>query len=237
MSQLYSLTVVLLGELFVGLLLVVLVYLGWQWHRRSREQADLRRFILKMKKGESQNQLRIGERLRLVPAFDEDKLLPVLQEYGAQERRLYRQIFDLILRRNLKELNALEQRLGALVAPLLELLASLPDHPPARDADTAPPGGLQVELTQARAVIEEQAARIRLLREESSRLSGQLGTALETLEEVSSEYSKMFGSGKSADELALSLQKMRNVFQDVEGKLREAELPISENTLAAGERA
>jgi len=237
MIELHSLTVMLVSQLFIALLLLVVMFLVWMLRRRTQEQADLRRFILRMKKGESQNQLRLGERLRLVPAFDEAKLLPVLNEYGVQERRLYRQIFDLILRRNLKELNALDQRLGALVAPLLELLATLPDHPPAPDVNNSLMERLQAELAQAHAMIEEQTARIRLLREESSRLTGQLGTALETLEEVSSEYSKMFGSNPNADELAHSLQKMRNVFHDGEGKLREAEAPPLENAFAAGERA
>lgn len=237
MIELHALTVMLVSQLFIALLLVVVVYLVWMLRRRTQEQADMRRFILRMKKGESQNQLRIVERLRLVPAYDEDKLFPLLVEYGAQERYLYRQIFDLILRRNLKELNTLDQRLAALIAPLLELLASLPDQLPAQAVDTALMEHLQAELAEARALIEEQTARIRLLREESSRLSGQLGTALETLEEVSSEYSKMFGSSQSADELAHSLQKMRNIFHDVEGKLRKAEALPSENALATGDRA
>lgn len=237
MIEIHSLTVMLVSQLFIALLLLVVIFMVWMLRRRTQEQAEVRRFIQRFKKGESQNQLRLGERLRLVPAFDEARLLPVLDEYGAQEKRLYRQIFDLILRRNLKELNALDQRLGALIAPLLELLAALPERSSARDVDAALMEALQAELAEARALTGEQTARIRLLREESSRLSGQLGTALETLEEVSGEYSKMFGSSQSADELAHSLQKMRNVFHDVEGKLRKADARPSENSPAAGEYA
>jgi hypothetical protein len=235
MIELHSLTVMLAMQLSIALLLLVVIYLVWTLHRHGQEQANLRRFILRMNKGESQNLLRLGERLRLVPAFDEGKLRLALAEYGSQEKRLYRQIFDLILRRNLKELNMLDQRLGALVAPLLDLLASLPEHGSMQAVDPVLIENLQAELRDARVVVEDQSARIRQLREESHRLSAQLGTALETLEEVSHEYSRMFGADKSAGELASSLQKMQNLFHQTEEKLRNIEALLPEISPPAGE--
>jgi hypothetical protein len=237
MIDLSSLTVMLLSQLFIAFLLLVVVYLVWTLRCRGQEQADLRRFILRFKKGESRNQLRIGERLRLVPALDESQLLPVLDEYGMQEKRLYRQVFDLILRRNLKELNALDQRLGALIAPLLELLASQPGNGQARTGDAPLLESLQAELENARRVIGEQTAHIQQIKEETTRLSEQLSTALETLEEVSGEYSKMFGSSQNSEELAFSLQRMRNLFHETESRLRQAETLSPEPSSVDGANA
>lgn len=214
MLQIDSLTFVLISELTIGLLVLIIGYLIWMLGRKNRDQNAVRDFVGRLKDTEEDRLLELRERLQALTNTSEENLAMVLSEFSLQEKTLYKQIIEVFLHRSMESVMAIDARVRAITEPFCKLLAESKgtDHSVLED------------LEKARQLIEDQNARMKQVRFESSQLGEQLSTALETLDEVSSEYAKMFGESKNADELEVSQKKMLNVFHQAELKARQISL-------------
>lgn len=213
--QVDSLTFILISELTVGLLIAVIVYLVWIIRRKTRDQVAVRDFIERLKQTETNRAEELNKRLQELSNVSEEQLSEALAEVGIQEKALYKQIIEVFLHRSLDSVVDVDSRVKAIIEPFCKLLADADANNKGVDASVLD------DLEKARKLLEEQNARVKQMRFESNQLSEQLNTALETLDEVSSEYSKMFGESKNAEELEVSQKKMLNVFRQAEQKTKQ----------------
>ncbi|BBL72427.1 hypothetical protein [Methylogaea oryzae] len=223
MLQIDSLTFVLLSELTIGLVLGILAYLIWLFGRKRRERAIVRDFIESLKETEQDRIEELKQRLRDTTTASDEVLAVVLDEFNLQENTLYKQVIEVFLHRNMKSVMDIDTRIRAITEPFCKLLAD------AKGGDEA----VLRDLTKARRLMEEQNVRITRLRFEANQLSEQLATALETLDEVSSEYQKMFGASKSAEELEVSQKKVLNIFRQAEMRIKQITLNKDDSSAAA----
>lgn len=223
MLQIDSLTFVLLSELMIGLVIGIFAYLIWLLGRKKRDQATVRNFIESLKETEEERVAELRQRLRDSTTASDEALAVVVDEFNLQENTLYKQIIEVFLHHNMKSVVDVEARIRGITEPFCKLLAD------AKGGDEA----VLHDLNKARRLMEEQNARMAKLRFESNQLSEQLATALETLDEVSSEYQKMFGASKSAEELEVSQKKVLNIFRQAEMKVKQITLNKDDSSAAA----
>ncbi len=188
------------------LLLAVLGLVLHTWLRNQRQERQAAgRLIAQLQRampehGENLQQLLEG--FEQLPAEHQEDLIADLL---ARERRLYQQILNLFLSRDPRRLGHIESHIRALQEPYQQLLQSLPQAPaPAADPEA---------LAEAR-------ARIRTLEAEVEQLADQLQVALETLDNLSSEYTRMFAPDRSREELEASRRRIMEALKRGEEKLR-----------------
>lgn len=221
MQQVGSLTFILLLELTGGLLFGIVLYLAWVIRRKNHDQAAVRNFIERLKETESQRIEELKQRLQGLTNVSDEQLSQVLEEFSLQEKTLYKQVIEVFLHRSMDSVMAISSRVKAITEPFCKLLTD------AKGVDES----VLRDMKKARKLIEEQTARMKQLRFESSQLGEQLSTALETLDEVSSEYAKMFGASKSAEELDASQKKMLNTFRQADLQFKQT----GRDLISAGE--
>lgn len=212
--QVDSLTFILISELSVGLLVAIIIVLVWTLRRKNREQAAAQNFIERLKETEDERIDELKQRLKASTRASEEQLAYALEEFSLQEKTLYKQIIEVFLRRNLDSVLSIDTRVKAITEPFCKLLSD------SKGVDES----VLHDLRKARQLLEEQTNRTKQLRFETNQLAEQLNSALETLDEVSSEYSKMFGESKSAEELEVSQKRILNVFRQAEMKVKQISL-------------
>lgn len=212
--QIDSLTFILISELSVGLLVAIIIVLVWTLRRKNREQAAVQNFIEHLKETEDERIDALKQRLKSSTRASEEQLAQTLEEFSLQEKTLYKQIIEVFLHRNLDSVLSIDTRVKAITEPFCKLLS---------DSKGVDESVLQ-DLRKARQLLEEQTNRTKQLRFEANQLAEQLNSALETLDEVSSEYSKMFGESKNAEELEVSQKRILNVFRQAEMKVKQISL-------------
>lgn len=208
MIQVNSLIAIFVVEALVGLLLLTLAFTFFLLRRRTRERDAARELINRLQQSESERAETMSRSLgesceRLDLQLDE-----VLAEIGEQEKTLYRQIVKMFLARDAAMLKEIDCSVQGLSAPFFRMIADL-GTASAKDS----------VLVEAR---ESAESEVRELKKESTRLTAQLDMAMRTMDEVSCEYSKMFGSTRDSEELNMSRMRMLNAFRDAERQLREA---------------
>jgi HPt (histidine-containing phosphotransfer) domain-containing protein len=140
--------------------------------------------------------------------LDKSAIDTALAEIDYQEKNLYQQIVKMFLGRDVALLQEIDKNVQALSEPFCKLLAQVATVDKVDPAITTAIETANVEITR--------------LRGESERLTEQLSMAMQTMDEVSSEYSKMFGASKDAEELDVSRERMLNTYKRAEEKMREA---------------
>jgi MFS superfamily sulfate permease-like transporter len=212
--QVDSLTFILISELSVGLLVAIVIVLVWTLRRKNREQAAVQNFIERLKETEDERIDALKQRLKASTRASEEQLAQTLEEFSLQEKTLYKQVIEVFLHRNLDSVFSIDTRVKAITEPFCKLLSD------SKGVDES----VLHDLRKARQLLEEQTNRTKQLRFEANQLAEQLNSALETLDEVSSEYSKMFGESKNAEELELSQKRILNVFRQAEMKVKQISL-------------
>ncbi|QSA96336.1 hypothetical protein [Methylococcus sp. EFPC2] len=215
MLEISALTAVLVAEVLAALLLVLGALLWRAWRRKRAERSHADKLVEHINRADAQ---RLDElNLALADpslALDDDQRSHTLEQVGARERALYRLVIRAVLDHDVERLAQLDRHVRALSEPYRELIAQLAEKRPQQES-----GDVQVRLENA----EEQT---RQASAEAEHLRAQLKAALETLDEVSSEYTRMFGESKSGDELQLSRHRMLEAFQRAEA-LARGELPAT----------
>lgn len=199
MIEINEVFAVFIGEAFIALLLVFIIILLISMKRRKRDRAAASGLIKKVSKG---NELREKEMFDLLgedSGVDEGCLKEIINEMRTQERALYQHVIQLYLKRDAKMLSKIEGQVQALAEPYKRLLSE-------KSGGTEVDPGLLEEIEKIK--LEQNR-----LRADNERLATQLGVAMETMDEVSTEYSMLFSSSKAADELNASKTRMLTIFQ------------------------
>jgi hypothetical protein len=202
MIEIPALIAVLAAEAIVALS-GLLILLGYRRSRKKRlDRAEAGRFIDRVNEtGES----RLAE---LYAALAPDGGPPsepwfrtLLEEIMAREKAIYRQAFEAFLNRDAARLAEIDAQVRELAEPYCRLIEQwrekLPKYDPTRDLER----------------IDELQAEVLRTRAEADHARAELALALESLEDVSAEYAKMFGSRKTADQLQASLGRVLGIFR------------------------
>lgn len=192
MIEVHSVIVVLALEALVVLLLALLFAITRSWLKKRRERGQVDHFVDRINRQEDLAQQPADHPVNET----NEELLPgeVLQEtletVNQREKALYRHVLQAFLQRDVGKLAELDQYVRALSEPYTRLIQDLLVRPPKQD-DTH----LVEQVRQARA----EALKAR---EEAERMKQKLGNALNTLNNVSSEYAKMFHMPEVQDAVA-----------------------------------
>ncbi len=208
MIEVHSLVAVFAVEALAALFLLVVVFTFFMSRRKNKERSAAKDLVNKLKNNETSRKESLGVRLSESCELAPSTLDNVIAEIDGQEKNLYQQIVKMFLGRDAALLAEIDKSVQALSDPFCKLLAEIAS---AEKVDSA--------MSSA---IETANSEIQRLRGESERLSEQLSMAMQTMDEVSSEYSKMFGSSKDSEELDISRKRMLNIYKRAEEQMREA---------------
>ncbi len=199
MIEINSVTAILVAEALVALLLVFIVLLLFSIKRKSRDRTAADRLIKKISKGKLLRERELLDVLGEETSFDSEALKAHINEIQNQERALCQHVVQLFLKRDVAMFAKIDSQVQALSEPYGRLLLE-------KNGEAEIDPALQEEIEQIKADQER-------LREDNERLATQLGVAIETMNEVSSEYSMMFGGSKAVEELSASKERMMKIFQ------------------------
>ncbi|HHJ40156.1 MAG: hypothetical protein AXA67_07365 [Methylothermaceae bacteria B42] len=204
MVPLDSLAIVFVLEALIGFSLFSSVLLIIFSRRKNQERDAVGKLINRLRKVENDRVQELSDILNEIGHLAPDQLETLLEEIKQHEKALYQQIFRLFLDRDVKLLGKIQQRIKDLSQPYLDLLKDLPQPVP----------DLSGELQQAQDEIKR-------LQAESEQLAKQLEIAMETIDRVSSEYTNMFGGGKSKEALEASRSKILQTLKDNERRINK----------------
>ncbi len=203
------------------LALAILAALLWLWHRRRHREHDAaRRLVDRLGRTLPGQTEELGTVLEEIAALaDDERRAEFIEAVLSREKALYRHILQLFLEQDGRLLSRLEQQVRALIEPYRELLRDLPGG----GGDTEPAPQTDEELRLAR-------ERIQRLASENEELARQLQIAMETIESLSSEYTRMFAPDRTGAELEQSRRRILETLQASQRRLqRDSAAPDDED--------
>ncbi len=206
MIEVNSLFAVFVVEGMVALFLLVFIAFFSMSRRKSKERSAAKNLVNKLKKGEKSRREELSVRLSDSCGLKESAIDDVLAEIDGNEKELYQKIVTMVLGRDATLLFEIDKSVQVLSEPFCKLLDKLSTMEKVDPAMSD--------------LIETANTEIQQLRDEREKLSKQLSTAMETMDEVSQEYSKMFGSPKQAEELDSSRKRMLNTYKRAAMKMQ-----------------
>ena len=216
--QLDSLTVVLGAELLVALALALGLILWHGFSRNRHEKTQAGNLVARINAGHTEhiNQLG-GQLLAGVSDFPDAKRDQSMNALAVKENELYKHVIRAFLNHDIGRLTELDRYVHGLSEPYCQLIADLIEHLP-RQGGGEPSAEAQERVGVAEAIAREAQA-------QAEQINQQLTLALSTLDEVSSEYTKMFNTPKSVEELNESRLRMLQAFGRTENLARQGLLP------------
>ena len=193
---------ILLEEAFGLGLLVLVIFLVRSRSKHEQEIATIESFIGQFEKNES---IKSGlletillEKCDLKPELTAD----ILQKVSESERALLQRIVQMLLLRDPKCLAEIEQLIVKLSEPYCTVLAG-------------------TELGFAEIDDGRKNSKVVGLEKVNKQLVRQLETAMQTIDEISSEYTRVFSGHQTLLELDNSSKKMQQIFKDIEQRIKQ----------------
>lgn len=229
MIEIHTLTAVFAVEAIAVLLLALGLMLFFSRRRKRGEHGQAQALVARINATEVSRMRHLDSELpELVERLPEGIRQETLALVSRQEKALYRQVIQAFLTRDAEKLADLEQYVQGVSVPYLQLLQQLDAQLP------------NTESAEKLSVIEQQlqasVAESQRLRGENEQLQEQLKLSLDSLDEVSKEYARMFGHADSAEELQVSREKMMAAFRRSEN-LANAGLPLDHESPAGADVA
>jgi hypothetical protein len=205
MNPFDSVVVILAAEALGFLTLLGIAMFFILRNKRGKEMAEIDHFITGLEeqalvKNRWLEQF-LGENCGLMAA----EIEPLLEQVNASERALFEGVIRLFLKRELVLLNEIEQRVGQLTEPYQNLLATRGAGAPVERLNDA-----------------GQSSQLAGLERINQQLVRQLDNAMQTIDEMSAEYTRVFSGNQTALELENSSKKMLQIFLDAERGVRES---------------
>lgn len=201
MMALDSALVILMAEALFALLALAVTLFFIYRRKRNQEINAIDSFISQLdEQAELKNQP-LDHLLSKTCGLDKKTVQTTLQEVSESERALTQKVIELFLQREMGMLNEIDQCIGNLSEPYCKLLAHMSS---AQDKPAAAPAGNAEALER----INQQLVR-------------QLDTAMQTIDEITSEYTRVFSGNQTELELENSSKKMLQIFQDSIHQLKQ----------------
>jgi len=192
LTWLLTAEILLLALVFIGFFYVM----GGKGKTKEREAVTV---LLKKLKKKKNNRKDDNIEITELPAFDEESLELLLDEIHKKETNLYQHVVKIFLQKEAAHLKSLDKHVNSLSEPYWDVIKELAKNEiGANDKSDQSSAELQAALSIAVA--------------EKERLSEQLSSALATLDDVSTEYTRMFSSSRDIDDLMESKDIMLELY-------------------------
>jgi len=188
MVELDSVMFVVMLEALLALSIVISLILFLARKKKQKEQLASNELIDKLQDTEKIKVKQMNELISTHCELEPGRVNELLEEVQTSERNLYKQIIKIFLNRDIKLLGNIDQHIESLAEPYCKLLSH------------SSGGGSEVE---------EQ---IQKLTSDNERLSEQLTIAMNTMDEISAEYTRVFSGTQTELELENSSKKMFEIF-------------------------
>lgn len=204
MIELDTALIILMVEALVGLVLLAIVLLFLFAKRKKREHVAANELITRLEEAEIKRSKKLGELIKENCEIDNNQLQEILREIRNCEHALYQQILQIFLQRDAALLKEIDRAINKLANPYCRILQE--------SNGLVDPGSIE-ELERAKAQISQ-------LKKEGKQLAEQLEKALHTMDEISTEYTRVFSGKQTELELENSSKKMLRIFQEAEKSAR-----------------
>lgn len=204
MMGLESAWVVLLAEAWLVTLLCIVGWLVSRRRRHAREHEAIQRFIDELENSAMLGNKPLKDWLNAECGLERNKISDFLSEVNEAERALYQRIIELILTREMNLLQDIDQSIAHLADPYFRLLENL--HAQQQQASPSLPAS----------TANRQNESIDVLLFANQQLRQQLATALQTIDEMTEEYARVFTGQQTALDLQNSSKNMLNIFQQAQ---------------------
>ena len=199
-----------LAVLMIEALAVLVLFAPGYWFasrkRKAKEHRIADKLVKKIHDSVAQRSEKLKHLISEKNAASPEIQEKILQEIHTSELTFYQQMMQMFLSRDTKLFNKIDQCVDKLSEPYFKILGSFS------------PVGKKPSATDE---LTKQRNMIRHLEMESESLSQQLQIAMQSIDEISSEYTRMFNGTKSEMELQNSSKKMLGTFQDAESRVKQ----------------
>lgn len=197
---------ILMAEGLVAALLLAGGMFFFGRNRQMREVAAVEQFVNQMAEEEILKNRMLESILIENCGIGSDKAALVLQEVTSAERALLHRVIQLFLKRDPGLLKEIDQLVVNLSDPYCKLMSDPSAYagPTSADADA-----------------DHVHNKLAGLERVNHQLVRQLDTAMQTIDEITAEYTRVFSGNQTALELENSSKKMLAIYQDVERQLKK----------------
>lgn len=199
MIELDSALIILLIECLAVLLLILIGIFIFNTNRRSREHSAANEMISFLEDTEAAYIKELEDLIRDHCVLGEEALNDVVQDIRKNKSAVHKNVLTIFLKKDISLIKKVEQHINKISAIYCQLLQE--------------PGGQTASSAVDASEIDSQIAQ---LQHENNILSEQLLTAMQTMDEISAEYTKVFSGTQSDLELENSRKKMLKVFHEAE---------------------
>lgn len=188
--------VIVMAEALGVLILLAVGMIFISRKKRKQEMHAIDNFINQFNDQASFTNKPLHQLLSETCGLDEQAVEQTLKDVNDSERALMQIVLKLFLQREMSLLNKLNKCINNLSLPYCDLLSNL--QTPANDSLSRPSSSGQG------------------LERINQQLVQQLDTAMQTIDEITAEYTRVFSGNQTALELENSRKKMLKIFQDTE---------------------
>ncbi len=181
MSDMNSLTLILLAEASFILLVTLIVVLWLQIKAKSKQKKAVEQLVSQIKKQSQARTEETGSFLQEAYDLSDTELTVAVKNIDKQERRFFQKLVDVLSRSEPSQITSLD----ASVAELVDTYKSLKPKP---IEEVAKPGEA-----------DNSADDLEALRTENANLTEELKITRETMSGMISEFGNMFGGGEDND--------------------------------------
>lgn len=204
MIELDATLAILMLEALIVLIGLVLLFIVMNANKKNKEHAAADSLIKKVNKSSAERNENLTDVLTNIRAIDLEMQQQVMQDISAQERQLYQEIVRLFLQKDVSTLSKIDNCIKGLSEPYFKLIQT---QSGAGDSAVS-----SDDISSAQQTISK-------LQTTCKRLSDQLNTALSSVDEISSEYSRIFNGTKNEEELQKSCKKMLHLYRQAQQQL------------------
>ncbi|MFW5442955.1 MAG: hypothetical protein ACKE51_01435 [Methylococcaceae bacterium] len=202
MIELNSILVILMIEVF-GCMVFFLFRSALLFKRTgSEEQLAVEELIDKLEDTGRFKTKKMAEMISSHCAIEPDELKQLLSETAEAERVLYRHIVQMFFNKDVNLLREIDQPIDGLSAPYCKIIMQA--------------SSIVLE-TENRNIAENK---INVLLQQNESLGKQLNEAINTMEEISTEYTRVFSGTQTELVLNNSSKNMLNIFKNAEHQVK-----------------
>lgn len=206
MIELSPLMTILLIEALVVLVLLTIIFLLVFRKKNIDRQVAVQGLIAKLKKNEKKKALERSEIITEQSDIDPEIVSEFISEISVKERELYKQIIQIFLNKDANKLKRIDQYFDGLAESYLSTVSYLSQNNEV-ESEVSP-----AELLQATVATTDN--------EEQDNLKEKLAVAINTMEEISAEYTRVFSGTQTELELENSSKKMFQIFRDANSQVK-----------------
>lgn len=181
----------LMVEVLLAMILAAAAFIFIWRKKRNKELAAINSFLNQLEDHALFKNQPLDRLLTETCGFDPGTVRESLQDVSASERELMQKVIQLFLQREMLLLNEVDRCIGKLSEPYCQLLSKLANEPkPGNNENMQNLERINQQLTQ------------------------QLDTAMQTIDEITNEYTRAFNGSQTEVELENSSKQMLQIFQD-----------------------